>query len=181
VALSGSLGGLAGPPSLGRGAASRAKGGGLAATGRGGAAEVEALLSQLPDEEALSAVEREALRKELIEQWLSEIAHARVTYVPPRPLLVRVAEGIGCVGFLILLPWVMEMANNDFVSMKRSYGMVAAGFFALCAGLYALPLLRRSRGWPVAVFWIWWVLPTLVLVPVGGTLAAKSASPIWTR
>lgn len=129
----------------------------------------ELLLIETPENEA-GPGERERARRELIDQWQAEIAWAKAKYRPPRPLPVRLAEGIGCVGFLMLLPWVMELASSDFVSMRRSYGFADAGFFLVCLGLYALPLLRRLQGWPVAAFWIWWVLPTVSLVPTAAFL-----------
>jgi predicted Zn-dependent protease len=126
---------------------------------------VDEMLLLDPELNGDSEEEREEERRGLIEHWRGEIAQAKARYVPARPLAVRVAEAIGGVGFLILLPWVMELARYDLVSFRRSYDMAEAFFFALCVGLYVVPWLRRFRGWPVTVFWFWWVLPAVVLLP----------------
>ncbi len=104
------------------------------------------------------------------------IAGMRAAYVRPRPAGVLWAEGFGNVGYLVVLPVVLALALMEFVSFRRSYGWQEMAVFAGCAGLYALPLLKRWQGLPPRYFWLWWAAPMVVLIPFGWLLV-KNVHP----
>jgi predicted Zn-dependent protease len=78
-----------------------------------------------------------------------------------RPRRTIACEAAGLLGIALLAPLAALLHTADIVALRISVGWLGLGVVALCAGLYALPLLGAAS--VDAARKIWWVLP---FVPV---------------
>lgn len=115
-----------------------------------------------------SSAEQTAARHTLSENYvqgvLSQVERERAAWTLPRQQSVLLAEAVGLLGFMVILPLTISLYRLDFYSFRRSSSWGDAMVFGLALVLYAVPHLRclRERSWFNP--WVWWGLPSVIFL-----------------
>jgi predicted Zn-dependent protease len=96
-----------------------------------------------------------------------DLAQARVNqiasrYVPPRPKRELVAEALGVIAFVILIPLATALYSRGFFSLRMRQGWEGAAVVAVCVGLYAFPYWRWKSPDHSEIRTWWWALPFIL-------------------
>lgn len=85
----------------------------------------------------------------------AQVSQARQQNPPPRQKRELIAEALGVLAFVILLPATVALFSRDFFSLRTPQGWTGTAVIALCLVLYAWPH-RWMKSARLAVFRIWW-------------------------
>ncbi len=107
---------------------------------------------------------RNALPETLVQVVLSQVERERSAWTLPRQRSVLLAETVGLLGFMLILPLAVFLYRLDFYSFRRSSSWADAIVFGFALTLYAAPHLRclRERAWFNP--WLWWGLPSVIFL-----------------